>query len=93
MKTVGITYDLERGNYPIGAPLRVPVPGELLASVRKDGDIGQHYEIVTVREVRSRNPTAQPRFALRCRRVGWPSARDHRHTWYLVWYPRSRRDA
>jgi hypothetical protein len=88
-KTVGITMDLSRTSHRAEELLRVPAPGDILASECKNGAIGSVYEIVTVREVRRRDPAAEPRFALRCRRSQAFLPSDI--IWFLRWYPRRRR--
>lgn len=94
-RTVGITFDLERGNYPIDEPLRVPAPGDVICSVRRGTTRELScYKIVTAREVRRRAPqgNTSPRFALRCERITMPTWKSD-VDWYMVWHPRRRRAA
>jgi hypothetical protein len=71
---------------------RVPAPGDFLASLRRNGELGSHYQVVTVREVRRRDPAAAPRFAMRCRRVPPPPPPPAGPvTWVLRWYDRGRK--
>jgi hypothetical protein len=91
---IRITFDLERGNYPIGTALRVPARHDILATLHKDNSLGTFYLITSAREVRRQDQTAPPRFALRCDRLfrnllGWQQ--PARPDWVMRWHPRRRR--
>lgn len=92
MKTVGITFDLERGGYPLDQPIRVPAPGDVICSVRRGTRQELScYKIVNAREVRRRSAqaNASPRFALRCRRIKMPIWKVE-IDWLFTWYQRRR---
>lgn len=87
MRTVGITLDLTE--YDQFQAVRAPAPGDLVASLLRDGTYGATYQIIQAREVRRHNRHAPPRFSLRCLRVTLPGLQDRwLIDWRFQWYPR-----
>jgi len=71
--------------------VRLPVPGDSVVSVRRDGNYGSGYLVRDVREVRRRDPQAPVRVQMRCRRVPVSEALSVAGAcWQMSWYPRRR---